>query len=103
MNGMHGGRDWNGNGKHDSFDRFIDYKISNSNNCNTSSSREDTHQADASKDAPQSNGTVIFKSLLTIGLCFAGFALPASADMGSLGAAICLLSAVAVSTLLWRS
>ena len=97
-----GGRDWNGNGKHDSFDRFMDYKISSSNNSNTSSRRKDAHQADDSTDTPQSNGTAIFKSLLTLGLCFAGFALPASADMGSLGTAICLLSAVAISMLLWR-
>ena len=102
MNGMHGGRDWNGNGKQDSFDQFIDYKIGSSNHSNSSSSHKDAHQAGNTKDAPQSNGTVIFKSLLTIGLCFAGFALPASADMGSLGAAICLLSAVAISALLWR-
>ena len=101
MNGMHGGRDWNGNGKQDSFDRFIDYKIS-SNNSKMPSNRKDAHQADDSTDTPQSNGTVIFKSLLTLGLCFAGFALPASADMGSLGTAICLLSAVAISALLWR-
>lgn len=102
MRGNAGGRDWNGNGKHDSFDRFIDYKISSSNHGNTSSSHKSADQAGDSKDAPQSNGNVIFKSLLTIGLCFAGFALPASADMGSFGAAICLLSAVAISALLWR-
>ena len=98
MNGMHGGRDWNGNGKQDSFDRFMDYKTGS----NTPSSRKDTHQTDNAKETPQSNGTVIFKSLLTLGLCFAGFAIPASADMGPLGAAISLLSAVAVSALLWR-
>jgi len=97
-----GGKDWNGNGKNDSFDRFMDYKISSSNNSNTSSRRKDAHRTDDSTDTPQSNGAVIFKSFLTLGLCFAGFALPASADMGSPGAAICLLSAVAVSALLWR-
>ena len=94
-----GGKDWNGNGKNDSFDRFIDHKISSNA---ASSNRGDTHPAGDSEDPPQSNGAVIFKSFLTLGLCFAGFALPASADMGSPGAAICLLSAVAVSALLWR-
>ena len=102
MNGMHGGRDWNGNGKHDSFDHFIDYKISSSNPSNSSSSHKDAQKASESRDTQQNNGTVIFKSLLTIGLCIAGFALPASTDMGSLGAAICLLFAVAVSARLWR-
>lgn len=95
-------QDWNGNGKQDSFDRFIDYKISSGNNSNSSSNHKDAQQVSDAKDTPQNNGNVIFKSLLTIGLCFAGFALPASADMGSLGAAICLLSAVAISALLWR-
>lgn len=102
MRNNSGGRDWNGNGKQDSFDRFIDYKISSSNNNNTTSNRKTEHQTDDQKTAPQSNGIVFLKSMLTIGLCFAGFALPISANMESLGTAICLLSAVAISVLLWR-
>lgn len=101
MRGNAGGRDWNGNGKKDSFDRFIDYKAS-SNNCNVTSNNKTNTQPSGQKDTPQNDGAVIFKSLLTVGLCIAGFVLPISADMGSFGTAICLLSAVAVGSLLWR-
>lgn len=103
INNFHGcGRDWNGNGKRDSFDRYIDYKASSST-CNKGSS---THKAKESfaerNEESQRNGTTILKSLLTISLCFAGFALPIATDMGSLGTAICLFSAVAISVVLWR-
>ena len=98
MRGNPGGRDWNGNGKRDSFDRFIDYKASS----NVASNNKTNTQPSEQKGTPQNDGAVIFKSLLTVGLCIAGFALPISADMGSFGTAICLLSAVAVGSLLWR-
>lgn len=101
MRGSPGGRDWNGNGKTDSFDHFINCKAS-SNSSNVTSNSKTSTQPGEQKDTPQNDGAVIFKSLLTVGLCIAGFALPTSADMGSFGTAICLLSAVAVGALLWR-
>ena len=100
MRGNAGGRDWNGNGKRDSFDRFIDYKASGASSKASSSSKP--HKKSDEKQNP-SDGATTVKSLLTIGLCLAGFLLPISAEMGALGSAVCLLSAVGISTLLWRN
>ena len=96
-----GGRDWNGNGKSDSFDHFIDYKASSNSNNTASNSKTDTQPAEQT-DTPQNNGAVILKSLLTIGLCIAALVLPASADMGPLGTVIFSFSAVAICVLIWR-
>ena len=59
MRGNPGGRDWNGNGKRDSFDRFIDYKASS----NVASNNKTNTQPSEQKGTPQNDGAVIFKSL----------------------------------------
>ena len=97
-----GGHDWNGNGKSDSFDRYVDYKASSSMTNNGVSKHESKESFTERNEDSQGSGTTILKSLLTIGLCFAGFALPITTDMGSLGTAICLLSAVVIGAMLWR-
>lgn len=94
MSNFPGNHDWNGNGRQDAFDHYMDHKASGS---------ESAHDSRQNSTSPGNTGSNLFKSLLTIGLCLAGFVLPAAADMGTLGAAICLLTAVALGAALWRT
>lgn len=95
---MHG-NDWNGNGKRDAFDRYVDMKASNNDD---SSAPKDGRSSDETQHESQGNGITIVKSLLTIGICLGGFILPAAADMGTGAAAIYLLAAVGIGVLMWQ-
>lgn len=101
MNNFHGGRDWNGNGKSDSFDRYIDYKASGAGNSNSTTHKSNGSSHSNNKE-PQSDGAIFLKSLATIGLCIAGIAIPVSADVGPSTTVIFLLAAVYISARLWR-
>ena len=123
-----GGFDWNGNGKSDAFDNYMDMKVSGSDSSNsdsdeseTSTSSTSTHKKssnsneskelkgismggkplyDATKD---SNGVTIFKSLLVTGLCIGGIALPVAADMGPLGTLLCIFGGLGLSILILKN
>ena len=101
MNNLPGGRDWNGNGKSDSFDRYIDYKASSVGNTN-SNTHKPNGASNSNSEESQSDGAIFLKSLATIGLCIAGVAIPVSADVGPSTTAIFLLAAVYISARLWR-
>lgn len=94
MSNFPGGHDWNGNGRQDAFDHYMDCKASGS---------ESSRDPGKNSASSGSTGSGLLKSLLTIGLCLAGFLLPAAADMSTLGAVICLLTAVALGAALWRT
>ena len=123
-----GGFDWNGNGKSDAFDNYMDMKVSGSDSSNsdsgeseTSTSSTPTHKKssnsneskelkgismcgkplyDATKD---SNGVTIFKSLLVTALCIGGIALPVAADMGPLGTLLCIFGGLGLSILILKN
>ena len=123
-----GGFDWNGNGKSDAFDNYMDMKVSGSDSSDsdgeesgTSSSPNSTHKKsinsneskelkgismggkplyDATKD---SNGVTIFKSLLVTALCIGGIALPVAADMGPLGTLLCIFGGLGLSILILKN
>ena len=120
-----GGFDWNGNGKRDAFDNYVDMQIINGDNSsedaeeanpntknNTSYSKPIDNKElkgismggkplyDASKD---SNGVTIFKCLLVTALCVGGIALPVAADMGPLGTLFCIFGGLGLSVLILKN
>ena len=124
----YGGFNWNGNGKRDAFDNYMDMKVSGSdssdsdaNESGTSASPTSTHKKssnstvnkelkgismggkpfyDATKD---SNGVTILKSLLVTALCIGGIVLPVAADMGILGTLLCIFGAIGLSILILKN
>ena len=111
-----GGFDWNGNGKKDHFDRFMNMKASGSSkpdNAPNSSSKKRSNDEelkgismcgkplyDATKD---SNGVTILKCLLVTALCIGGIALPVAADMGTLGTLLCIFGGLGLSILILKN
>ena len=120
-----GGFDWNGNGKSDAFDNYMDMKVSGSDNSDSdesgtsvspTSTRKKTGNSndkelkgistggkplyDATKD---SNGITILKCLLVTALCIGGIALPITADMGVLGTLLCIFGGLGLSVLILKN
>ncbi len=120
-----GGFDWNGNGKRDAFDSYVDMQIINGDNssddaeeANSNTKNNTTYSKptdnkelkgismggkplyDASKD---SNGVTILKSFLVTALCVGGIALPVVADMGPLGTLLCIFGGVGLSILILKN
>ena len=123
-----GGFDWNGNGKSDAFDNYMDMKVSCSDSSDsdgdeseTSASPTSTYKKsnnsneskelkgismggkplyDATKD---SNGVTILKSLLVTALCIGGIVLPVAADMGPLGTLLCIFGGLGLSILILKN
>lgn len=120
-----GGFDWNGNGKRDAFDNYVDMQIINGDNSsedaeeanpntknNTSYSKPTDNKElkgismggkplyDATKD---SNGVTILKCLLVTALCIGGIALPVAADMGPLGTLLCIFGGLGLSILILKN
>ena len=111
-----GGFDWNGNGKKDHFDRFMDMKASGSSNPkntkNSSSNKKSNNEElkgisvddkpfyDATKD---SNGVTILKCLLTTILCIGGIVLPVVAEMGTLGTLLSIFGGLGLSILILKN
>ena len=119
--------DWNGNGKRDAFDNYMDMKVSgsdssgnddeseandsSSSSCKKTSNTTDNKELkgismggkplyDASKD---SNGVTILKCLLVTALCIGGIALPVAADMGTLGTLLCIFGGLGLSILILKN
>ena len=123
-----GGFDWNGNGKTDAFDNYMDMKVSGSDSSDNDSDESgistgfiSTHKKssnssegkelegismggkplyDATKD---SNGVTILKCLLVTVLCIGGIALPVAADMGPLGTLLCIFGGLGLSVLILKN
>ena len=123
-----GGFDWNGNGKSDAFDNYMDMKVSSSdssdsdgNESGTSANPTSTHKKssnstvnkelkgismggkplyDATKD---SNGVTILKCLLVTALCIGGIALPVATDMGTLGTLLSIFGGLGLSILILKN
>ena len=119
--------DWNGNGKSDAFDNYMDMKVSgsdssgnddeseandtSSSSCKKTSNITDNKELkgismggkplyDATKD---SNGVTILKCLLVTALCIGGIALPVVADMGTLGTLLCIFGGLGLSILILKN
>lgn len=121
-----GGFDWNGNGKSDSFDNYMDMKVSGSNSSVNDGMKSGTNSPlhykkssnstenkelkgismgsktlyDASKD---SNGITILKCILVTVLCIGGIVLPVAADMGMLGTLLCIFGGLGLSVLILKN
>ena len=129
MGFLDGGRfDWNGNGKSDAFDNYMDMKVGGSDRSDSDGDKSETNSSptsihkkssnsneskelkgismggkplyDATKD---SNGVTIFKSLLVTALCIGGIVLPVAADMGILGTLLCIFGAIGLSILILKN
>jgi hypothetical protein len=120
-----GGFDWNGNGKRDAFDNYVDMQIINGDNSsedaeeanpntknNTSYSKPIDNKElkgismggkplyDASKD---SNGVTVLKCFLVTALCIGGIILPVATDMGTLGTLLCIFGGLGLSVLILKN
>ena len=122
-----GGFDWNGNGKSDAFDNYMDMKVSgsdssdnddesgandsSSSSCKKTSNTTDNKELkgismggkplyDATKD---SNGVTILKCLLVTALCIGGIILPVAANMGTLGTLLCIFGGLGLSILILKN
>lgn len=123
-----GGFDWNGNGKSDAFDNYMDMKVSGSDSSDSDGDENGTDAGpastykkpsnsnkskelkgismggkplyDATKD---NNGVTILKCLLVIALCIGGIALPVAADMGTLGTLICIFGGLGLSIFILKN
>ena len=123
-----GGFDWNGNGKSDAFDNYMDMKVSSSDssdsdddesgaNDSSSSSCKKTSTTNENKElkgismggkplydaTKDSNGVTILKCLLVTALCIGGIALPVAADMGTLGTLLCIFGGLGLSILILKN
>ena len=120
--------DWNGNGKTDAFDNYMDMKVSGSDSLDSDGEEIETNISstlpykksgnaneskelkgismggkplyDATKD---SNGVTILKCLLVAALCIGGIALPVAADMGTLGTLLCIFGGLGLSILILKN
>ena len=123
-----GGFDWNGNGKSDAFDNYMDMKVGGSDSSDSDGDESETNSSptsihkkssnsneskelkgismggkplyDATKD---SNGVTILKSLFVTALCIGGIVLPVAADMGPLGTLLCIFGGVGLSILILKN
>ncbi len=99
--------DWNNNGERDLFDHYVDMQIMDEtnepDNSTTQKPNNDKPKGismggvpiyDATKD---SDGVIIFKSILVIILCFGGMLLPVALDLGTIGTLLCLFGGIAAS------
>ena len=116
------GPDWNRNGKTDAFDHYMNMKVmeaaskdsasgsTSGNTPKTTGSNEKSEvkgismfgkpMYDATKD---SNGMIILKSLIAVGLCIAGIAIPVVAEMEGIAVALFPLGAVGLSVLIMKN
>lgn len=95
------GFDWNGNGKQDLFDDYMNMKAAGSSG---SHNKTCSRIADSENDKwvvydsrKDSDGVAVFKLLLVCVFCIGGLLLPASANAGPVGMAIGMLGALALS------
>ncbi len=120
--------DWNGNGKSDAFDNYMDMKVSGSDSSDSDSEESGANDSsyssykktsttndnkelkgismggkplyDTTKD---SNGVTILKCLLVTALCIGGIVLPVAADMGTLGTLLCIFGGIGLSILILKN
>lgn len=120
------GFDWNGDGKSDAFDSFMDTKVSGSDSSDGDEAEDTTNLTSAptykkSEDREQKNtgismggkplydatkdssGVTILKCVLVTALCIGGIALPAATDMGVIGTLICVFCAIGLSVLFLKN
>ena len=125
MGNFNGGCDWNGNGKNDAFDNYMDMNLSSNDASNDDRKNKDSFASsevrssnstnnkelkgismggkqfyDASKD---SDSVVVLKCVLAIASCIGGVAVGIAADAGSLGAAICIFGGIGLGILIMKN
>ncbi len=111
------GFDWNGNGKSDAFDTFMDMQVMSSSSDDKSNDADDDNYArhsststnqhrksitQSQQNTQESNGSVIGKCALAIGLCAGAFALCMSGEIGELGMGLLLIGAAIVGYLILK-
>ena len=118
------GFDWNGDGKSDAFDTYMDMKVSGRDSSDSNGDESETNSThkkysnpnenkelkgisiggkplyDATKDR---NGVTILKCLLVTALCVGGIALPVMAEMGTLGTLLSIFGGIGLSLLVFKN
>ena len=118
--------DWNGNGKSDVFDNYMDMKVSGNSdskveesgtNASFSSPYKKTSNTNENKElkgismggkplydaTKDSNGVTILKCLLVTVLCIGGIILPGATNMGTLGTLLCIFGGLGLSILILKN
>lgn len=127
LNG-NGGFDWNGNGKSDALDNYMEMKASGSNSTVNDGKKSGTNSSSTSHCKKSSNSTgnkelngismgdkplydatkdsnvvTILKCLLVTALCIGGIALTVATDMGMLGTLLCIFGGLGLSVLILKN
>ena len=88
------GFDWNGNGKSDTFDHFMDMKVtSSSTNDNLDVRKTSTNEAKETQAKQDDNATTTAKSVLCVAVCLIAFAICLSGGVSKLGMALIMIGA----------
>lgn len=95
--------DWNGNGKKDAFDEYMNMKVSGMTEDNSKSKVQSNSNKPTNNDANDSNGTIIFKSIVATLICVGGIALSVAIELGTLGSLIILSCAIVISLIILKS
>ena len=91
------GFDWNGNGKADSFDHYMDMKIVDGSKASAGSRTKSSTGIvlyDSTKDG---DGVELIKALAVCGLCIVGMIVPVTSGMGDLGTLVWLGGCIGLS------
>lgn len=94
---MKNGFDWNGNGKTDAFDRYMEMKV-------TQNGKKEENLPKKEEKTGNTGGkdNTLAKSLLTVLFCLGGIVLPVAAQMEGIFVALCPLAGVGLSMLIWK-
>jgi len=91
------GFDWNGNGKTDSFDHYMDMKAADSSKASAGSRKKSSGGIVLYDSTKDSDGVALLKALAVCGLCLVGMIVPVTSGMGDLGTLVWLGSCIGLS------
>ena len=91
------GFDWNGNGKADSFDHYMDMKIVDGSKASAGSRTKSSGGIVIYDSTKDSDGVALMKALAVCGLCLVGMIVPVTSGMGDLGTLVWLGGCIGLS------
>ena len=91
------GFDWNGNGKTDSFDHYMDMKAAASSKASAGSRTKSSGGIVIYDSTKDSDGVALLKALAVCGLCLVGMIVPVTSEMGDLGTLVWLGGCIGLS------
>ena len=91
------GFDWNGNGKTDSFDHYMDMQAADSSKASSGRRTKSSGGIILYDSTKDSDGVALIKALAVCGLCLVGMIVPVTSGMGDLGTLVWLGGCIGLS------